>query len=144
MKKVGEYVLMGQIAGNTNMRFNLFDGLFTTGYRIKEFYLENSSPTDGAEAVAIISTRRKSVTVNWDWSDVTELAWAAFQAPTTNSAEKFYIRPDNVAIEDLFLMVYSTLDSRTFNYMIILEKMEFKDWDGAGILVENNSQAGST
>lgn len=142
MKKTGDYVLMGQIAGNSTKRFNLFDGKFTTGYRIKEFYLENGSPTDGAEALALLSTREKAVSVNWDWADVTELAWAAFQAPTTNSAEKHYVRPDNMAIEDLYLMVYSTLDNRTFNYMIILEKYEFKDWDGAGILVENNAQAG--
>ena len=142
MKKIGDYVLMGQIAGNSTKRFNLFDGKFTTGYRIKEFYLEEELPRTGTEALGLLSTREKAVSATWDWSDVTELAWSGYQAPTTNSAEKHYVRPDNMAIEDLYLNVYSSLDDRTFNYMIILEKYEFKDWDGAGILVENNAQAG--
>ena len=52
------------------------------------------------------------------------------------------IRPDNMAIEDMWISAYSTSESTDLNYEITLEKYSFADWDGAAILVENLSQAG--
>ena len=47
-----------------------------------------------------------------------------------------------MAIEDLWIGVYSTGDETLINYYMELEKWEFPAWTGAGILVENISQAG--
>ena len=52
------------------------------------------------------------------------------------------IRPDNMVVEDLWISAYSTSESGDLNYEITLEKYEFPAWTGAGVLVENLSQAG--
>ena len=141
-KKEGDLVIMGQMDGNSSRRFNLFDGKFATGYRVKRLVIENRSPTDAPEATGKLLTQSKSFSHLWNWNDPEEVAWAGFGAPTTNSAEKFYIRPDNMVIEDLYLQIYSSLDGRIFNFMIELEKYEFDSWDGAMTMVRNQSQSG--
>ena len=149
MKRVkgGRKVLSGQIAagtyqGNEN-RIQLFDGKFTTGYRIVEFKVMDSGPTGNYEMFAKISTEPKSTISAANFSDVQELAYAGWAI--TNSANGFegeLIKEDNMVIEDMWISAYSPSDNRKCNYYIVLEKYTFPAWDGAGILVENLSQAG--
>lgn len=145
--KAGRRVLRGQIDAGTYQgsenRIQLFDGLYTTGYRIVEFKVQDSSPTANYEMLAKLSTEPKSNISVTNFSDVQELAYAGWAI--TNSANGFegeLIVEDNMAIEDLWISAYSPSDNRTCNYYIVLEKYTFPAWDGAGILVENLSQAG--
>ena len=142
MKKIGRFVMMGQISGNTNKKFHLWDGTFKSGYRIVEFITQDSEPTTSTEHMGVLGTKQRSVSASTDWSDVTQLAWTQYQAPSANTHSETVIRDDNMVIEDLYLDVYATADNRVVNYKIVLEKYEFTDWTGAGILVENNAQAG--
>ena len=150
MKRVkgGQKVITGQIDGNTyggpDNRIHLFDGKFTTGYRITKFIIMEDSATASYEAVAKLCTEPLSNMSHWDWGDVRELAWASYNGPTTGvgwMGDSYIIRPDNMVIEDLWLSHYSTSDSRVYNYMIVLDKYEFTAWDGAGTLVQNRSQS---
>jgi hypothetical protein len=52
------------------------------------------------------------------------------------------IDPNNMAVEDLWLSTYSTIDTGSIQYQLTLEKYEFPAWDGAATLVKNQSQAG--
>jgi len=149
MKRVkdGKRILRGQIATGTYQgsenRIHLFDGVFTTGYRIVEFKVMDGSPTANYEIFAKVSTEPKSNISAPDFSDVQELAYAGWAI--TNSANGFegeLIMEDNMAIEDLWISAYSSSDNRTCNYYLVLEKYTFPSWDGAGILVENLSQGG--
>ena len=149
MKRVkgGRKVLRGKIAAGTYQgpenRIHLFDGKFTTGYRIVEFKVMDSSPTGNYEIFAKLSTEPDSAISTSDFSDVKQLAYAGWAI--TNSAAAFageLIVEDNMAIEDLWISAYSSSDNRQCNYYIVLEKYTFPAWDGAGILVENLSQAG--
>lgn len=150
MKRVkdGTRVLMGQITTGTyngsENRIQLFDGLFTTGYRIVEFEIAGDLPMAADDLSAVISTEPLSALGQWDWSDVQQLAWSS--ALSFGAASIFdhrtIIRPDNMAIEDLWINAYTSGEATEMNYKIVLEKFTFPAWDGAGILVENLSQAG--
>ena len=149
MKRVknGLSVLTGNIvAGSYNgieNRIQLFDGRFTTGYRVIDFRIAPRYPLNAGEWVSKLTTEPKSTIGEWHWDDVQEIAWAKYdQAGLFTGTEMSVIRPDNMAIEDMWISAYSTSESTDLNYEITLEKYSFADWDGAAILVENLSQAG--
>ena len=149
MKRVknGLRVLTGNIvAGSYNgieNRIQLFDGRFTTGYRVIDFRIAPRYPLNAGEWVSKLTTEPKSTIGEWHWDDVQEIAWAKYdQAVLFTGTEMSVIRPDNMAIEDMWISAYSTSESTDLNYEITLEKYSFADWDGAAILVEKLSQAG--
>ena len=151
MKRIkgGKKVVTGQVDANTYQgqenKIHLFDGKFTTGYRVTKFIIMENTPTGTYEAVAKLTTEPRSDISQWNWDDIREIAWAANFAPSTASGwmgDTNLIRPDNMVIEDLYISIYSTTDTTRYNFMIELDKYEFTAWDGAGILVQNNSQAG--
>tara|TARA_Y100000004_G_scaffold191426_1_gene250207 strand:- start:89 stop:547 length:459 start_codon:yes stop_codon:yes gene_type:complete len=147
MGKKGRRVLMGDLETGTynglENRIQLFDGKFTTGFRIVEFKIAPTGPTNPLEIISKISTEPKSNLAEWRWRDVKELAWASWNAPT-NSRHTLYvnIRDENMVVEDLWISAYTPGEGTTLNYEITLEKYEFPAWTGAGVLVENLSQAG--
>jgi len=138
----GDLVLMGQINGNTKKRFQLFDGKFTTGYRVVDFKIQDHASTGSYEQSALLSTTEKAVTLFWDWADIEQIGWAGFQAPNkeTQASEILMIRPGNMIIQDLYLSIYSTMDNRFINYYIELEKYTFEAYDGATYMIRNTSQ----
>ena len=150
--KAGRRVLMGQIATGTyngsENRTQLFDGLFTTGYRIVEFDITPVDVLDRHEIEAVLSTEPRSTLASWDWDNVQQLAWARWGvydvggAAVGTASLNTFIRDENMAIEDLWISSYTTDEATSMNYRIVLEKYQFPAWDGAGILVENLSQAG--
>ena len=143
--KKKDKLLMGVIDGNTyngsENRIWLFDGKFTTGYRIVEFSVVDKNPTTGVELIAKLSTEPKSNVTAWDWGDIEEVAWASFGAPNNNVPEVDFIRDDAMIIEDLWIGNYNGSDNREVNYRIKLEAYEFPAWDGAGVMVINQSQS---
>ena len=146
--KGGTKVLMGQITTGTyngsENRIHLFDGLFTTGYRIVEFEIAGDLPLAADDVSSVISTEPISDLGQWDWANVKQLAWSSALSFGAGSIfdHRSIIRPDNMVIEDLYINAYTTGEATEMNYKIVLEKFTFPAWDGAGILVENLSQAG--
>ena len=148
MKRVkdGIRVLTGQITEGTYQgpenRIHLYDGSSKTGYRIVSFKIAPVDPTTSAEIQAKLTTEPKSTVTEWHWQDIQELAWAYW------GADKYQdnysnLRENNMVIEDLYLSAYNSVtDNGLVNYEIILEKYSFPSWDGAGILIQNLSQAG--
>lgn len=149
MKRVkgGDMVIMGRLeASNSKTKFNLFDGKYTTGFKIKRFTICDSNPTADHEAAAKLSTVEMSVSAIWNWSNVEEVGWAVSNAPNDIgpllTPDQGLLRPDSLIIEDLYLACYNGSDGRKVNYYIELEKYEFTAWDGAANMVRNQSQAG--
>ena len=139
---------MGQIDTGTyngsENRIQLFDGKFTTGYRVTRLRVAPKSPASTAEYVFKVSTEPKSNIAEFNWQDVQEIAWATVMVPLGyGNGEQTNIRDDNMAVEDLYISAYTTSGSiLQVNYELVLEKYEFPAWTGAGVLVENLSQAG--
>lgn len=146
MKRIkdGLKILTGQITNNTyegsENRIQLFDGLFTTGYKILDFKVTPNVPSTAQEITAKLSTEPKSTVTEWNWSDVEEVAWgywASDQATLTSHYTN--IRDDSLIIEDLWISAGGA-DSQA-NYEIVLEKYSFADYDGAINMIRNRSQA---
>jgi len=147
MKRIpsGLKTLTGQITNNSyngsENRIMLFDGTFTTGYRILEFKVAANIPSAAQEITAKLSTNPKSTVTEWDWSDVEEVAWAFWASDqATLSADYSNIRDDTIVVEDLWISAGGADGS--INYEILLEKVSISAHDGAINMIRNNSQAG--
>ena len=148
MKKTGERrILKGRITMQTyngdENRIQLFDGKFTTGWRIEEFRIIPKSPQNQEEVLSIISTEPLTgVPSTFDFRSNTNLAYACWGVPNQAAFSTWELIVDgNMAIEDLWISCYTTGDDTDLNYYIVLQKYEFPAWTGAGVLVENLSQA---
>ena len=130
---------MNTYAGEEN-RLNLFDGKYTTGYRVVEFRICPRAPTQEEEVAAMLTTKvRGSVPSVFDFKYKAQVAYACWNNPNPAVASDWSLVVEgNMAIEDLWISCYTTGDDFWLNYYIVLEKYEFPAWDGAGVIAENN------
>tara|TARA_B100000459_G_scaffold146702_1_gene113685 strand:- start:974 stop:1447 length:474 start_codon:yes stop_codon:yes gene_type:complete len=148
MKKIGTKVVTGRINTNTYQgqenKIHLFDGKFTTGYRVVSFTVVPKIPSATYELTGKVSTEPLSTISEFRWDDVREVAWAGWNF-TNSSSDLVYenIREDNMAVEDLWVSVYFGGGTIEINYEIVLEKYEFHAYDGAAFQIRNKSQAGA-
>jgi len=140
--KEGRKVLRGIVGVNTyDTRLHLFDGRFTTGYRVVEFRIIPTEPQGTSEIQAVLTTKeRGSVPSAWNLSFKSHVAFAGWGFPIgSRYSETELIVDGNMAIEDLWLSCYqATGDDTEMNYYIVLEKYTFPAWDGTGVMAENN------
>ena len=145
MKRIkdGTKIIRGQTTTNTNLKIQLFDGKFTTGFKVVKFEVYENFPTTGKTMVGKLTLQPKTNYGFWIWSDDEEIAWASNNAPiNTRWGDFSLVDPQNMVIEDLYLNAYSDGESIAMNYYIELEKYNFTAWDGAAQMVKNQSQAG--
>tara|TARA_Y100000114_G_scaffold128133_1_gene125071 strand:+ start:186 stop:617 length:432 start_codon:yes stop_codon:yes gene_type:complete len=133
MKKIGEYTAKGNIAvsdtGGESKKIQLFDGRFDTGYRVREFIVMTNDPMfNNLEFTAKLTTRENNDRkFNWQQND--QIAWA-FGEDTVWL--KGIVDPENMVIEDLFIYAaINTTSDVNINYMIVMDKYEISDWQGA-------------
>ena len=142
MKKIGEYTMRGRIdADSDSNRILLFDGSFQTGYRVTDFIIASADPNDAAGDCNAKLTTEATTSHAWNWDDSTQIAWAVSENRVTSSPVfgRSIVDPDNLIIQDLFIQCESS-NAVTVNYMIIMEKYEITDWQGALGMVRNSSQ----
>ena len=131
--------------GGIENKIILFDGKFNTGWKIERFVITPTQPVATREIAAILSTEPKSSLGNWNFSDVEQLAWGSWSVPTGNNGTLFeLVDEENMAVEDLWIQSYTTGEATTMNYYIVLQKYEFTSYDGAAVMVKNQSQSGSS
>jgi len=143
MKKVGDTITMlGQVPVNTNgLELQLWDGSFTTGFRITQFVISIESPTGAYEAVGKLHTTPTTGSISqWDWGDTQEIAWAAYGTPTKAGQIYSLTDPDNLIIENLYFSCYGTSDADFINYFIEMQKYKMPEWRGALALTRNRAQ----
>ena len=145
--KGGTKVIRGQMTTGSEEKIQLFDGKFTTGYKVVDFQLMANRPTNGDEASGKLCTEPKTNYGFQNFSDVEEIAWYNLNTPYSSASNAIgnqhgIIDPDNMVVMDLFVNTYNQEEASLVNYFIVLEKYEFATWDGAGTMVRNRSQAG--
>lgn len=145
MKKIsgGRRVLRGKINLQTYLnRIQLFDGKFSTGYKLVEFRIIPKAPQNVEEGICVVSTEpHSSLPTTFDFSDNQNVAYAGWGVPNqTEYADWNLVIEDNMIIEDLWVSCYSTGDEEYFNYYMVLEKYDLTDWTGALTMVRNKSQ----
>ena len=146
MKKIGQYTARGTIneadtaAGNPQ-KIPLFDGSFSTAYRVIGFHIWGSDYGGSANPDCIgklskndIGTLSAGNFMRAD--DDNQIAWAWFGASTDaggSSSQDPIIDKDNLVVEDLYVYGRSVNTETTdpINYMVVMEKYEISDWQGA-------------
>jgi len=152
MKKTGTYTLRGQTDENESesgspKRIRLFDGKFSTGYRVTKFQIFGASFTGSSAFVigklATTNNLNTSTTNFMNAGDVRELGWSVSAGATDGGADIFadsVIDRDNMIVEDLFVYARGNNDTAPVNYYIELDKYEFPSPTGALTMVRNNAQ----
>lgn len=150
MKFLETRIVRGQHLGeNTFKRINMFDGDYTTGFKIVEFKVTTQNVKTAAQDLVA-----KLVTIDddetglrdgaiWNWEDNREVAWAssemrvAFSPAFTTST----IDDSAIIIEDMFF-TYGTVDTDDdpVNYYIKLAKYKLEPYVGSLNIVRNMSQ----
>jgi len=146
MKKSGPLLTMkGQCDLNARTRILLWDGKYTTGYRVVDFVITPVAPVGTYEYQAKLDTKPPGSSFTgtlWNWTSNTEIGWAVWGVPSNNQVnQNTFIDLENMVIEDLFIELYASTDIGAANYMLTLQKYEFAAYDGAAFLVANQSQA---
>ncbi len=146
MKLLGKYTVRGRIDSETIVSrttphyIQLFDGLFTTGYKVTKFIV---APYD-VDLTNIIVYSGKLMTIEtgnatfWDWADNREIAWSTFGFDANGIVSQFSgeIDSDNMIIEDLYLFAENNGDL-PMNYLIEFEKYDISEGRGAMTQVRN-------
>ena len=144
MKKIGEYTARGivseaQTENGEPQKIPLFDGRFDTAYRITEFHIWSSDMSSGGgpDCVGKLSKNAIGTTTAQDFfraDDDNQIAWAGSLGSSDSGLQTpdYIIDPDNLVVEDLYVYVRgATTNTRAINYLIIMEKYEITDWQGA-------------
>lgn len=143
MKMIGKYTTRGRLTETESeegpARINLFDGSFKTAYRVIEFYIWPSSvsSTQTSDLVGKLATSdglNDQAALFFNAEDGREIAWAGTGSDaldTWGQNSNMVVDPDNLIVEDLYVYVRGAIDAAPVNYMIVMEKYEISDWQGA-------------
>ena len=156
MKKIGQYTARGTVSEQDTIDGNphqipLFDGRFDTAYRVVEFKIWGTDYDGSANPDCIGKLSKNddgavapSVFMRAD--DDNQIAWATTaaggQSGTDGGFSESIIDPDNLVVEDLYVYVRSANATTTdpVNYLVILEKYEITDWQGALAMARDRAQ----
>ena len=143
MKKIGDYTIRGSINDGTIQKIQLFDGKFSTAYKVVEFVVFPQDALASASDVAgVLMTENTGVpSPLWQADLNTQIAWSSvWVAGTAASVAPFtIIDPDNLIVEDLYIHINNTSSDES-NYFIRMEKYDITEYQGALAMVRNNAQ----
>ena len=154
MKKIADLTMRGKIECASNSsgfteRLQMFDGRFNTAYRVTKFIVSTNAANAGSDCIGKLSAEEPADPADafWDWSNNTELAWAAFTMDATVTPGEGWatnnnlVDRENLIVQDLFITVRTRDISDPFvNYYIELEKYDMTDAQGALAMVRNRAQ----
>ncbi len=132
--------LRGQEVAGSVTKIQLFDGKFTTGYRLKRFLISPNDVLTSEATMARLLTTKQGHATTWNWSNNMQVGWATWNVPTASRNTVFsLVDEEAIIVEDLFIDMSGDADEQ-INYLIELEAVDFSDWRGALAMVQNRSQ----
>jgi len=156
MKKIGEYTARGVVTeaeteAGTPQKIPLFDGKFTTAYRITAFYIWGAdwSGSTKPDCIGKLSKNDNGVTGQVNFmraDDDNQIAWATTSGDIDSGVRGGFsesiIDKDNLVVEDLFVYVRTASSANTdrINYLIEMEKYQVTDWQGALSMSRDKAQ----
>ena len=152
MKKIGMYTARGVIdedktAAGTPQEISLFDGRFDTAYRVVEFHIwpGNINNSTNPDVIGKLSKNDDGVVSNvnfWRADDDNQIAWAGVTGGSDAINAPFkLVDPDNLIVEDLYVYGLTAGSTTTpINYLVIMEKYEISDWQGALAMARDRAQ----
>tara|TARA_R110001592_G_scaffold8998_1_gene48328 strand:- start:617 stop:1036 length:420 start_codon:yes stop_codon:yes gene_type:complete len=138
---MGELVtIKGQALAASVTRIDLFDGKFTTGYRLKEFNVMPRDITTREMVIGRLMTGDLPHSIEWNWDNNFEVGWSAYGVPLSDRFGVYNrVDEDVVIVEDLFIDMTGDT-GELINYLIVLERLTFPVGIGAMNMVRNMSQ----
>ena len=153
MKKIGEYTARGivletETVAGVPQKIPLFDGQFTTAYRVTRFQVWGSNVSgNGGYAFGKLSKNDTGATAEADFfraDDDNQIAWSQAGHSTSgysiSGMGDFIIDRDNMIVEDLYVYVHSNVSGLEINYLIEMDKYEISDWQGALTMARDKAQ----
>ncbi len=153
MKKIGSYTARGivteaETTAGEPQKITLFDGLFTTGYRVVDFKIWSADYNGSSQPDVIgkLSKNASGVTGATDFfraDDDNQIAWAASAGSGDGGlgfGEGPIIDLDNLIVEDLYVYARSTTAGVKVNYLVVMEKYSISDWQGALAMARDRAQ----
>ena len=145
MKKIGEYTARGSLDEEEIERITLFDGTFTTAYRVVGFDVWGATWNNSTNPDVIGKLSKNPDGVNAEVNfmradDDNQIAWAGMQGQDESGSQHFsIIDPDNLIVEDLYVYAL-TAGNQKINYLVRMEKYEITDWQGALSMARDRAQ----
>jgi hypothetical protein len=152
MKKIGMYTARGTISETETtsgdpQKIPLFDGKFTTAYRVIAFHIWGSDfgGLDNGELVAKLSKNEFGSTAADSFlraDDDNQIAWAGAGGSTAKWDQQVsVVDPDNLIVEDLYVYAHTTgTTGDAINYLVEMEKYSISDWQGALAMSRDRAQ----
>jgi len=155
MKKIGEYTARGIVTevdteAGTPQKITLFDGSFKTAYRVREFYIWGSDwgVSAGPDIIGKLSKNDLGITTSFNFmraDDDNQIAWASANGSTDQGGSTPFdnglVDPDNLIVEDLYVYARTAgTNTRAINYLVIMDKYEITDWQGALTMARDKAQ----
>ena len=156
MKMIGKYTARGIVSeadteAGLPQKIPLFDGKFTTGYKVVQFQIWGTDYGSGAnpDCIGKLSKNDDGVTSFSNFfraDDDNQIAWAQATGQTDSGGGGGFgesiVDPDNLVVEDLYVYVRSanTTDADPVNYLVVMEKYEIDDWQGALAMARDRAQ----
>jgi len=152
MKKIGEYVARGSIftdetglSDGTEVRVNLFDGSYTTGYKLVEFVIfgGDAASTDCSGRVTTQEGVPSGVNDFWNAGDNRQIAWSGANGATDIITYDSFslVDPENLVIEEVYVGIRTPHGTTNrINYYMKFDKYELPPYRGSLAMVENRSQ----
>ncbi len=134
-----EITIKGQALADTVTRIDLFDGLFTTGYRLTGIDIAPKTPRNTETINARLLTADLPHTDEWDWNNNFEVGWACWFRNSTSGLVYGRVDEDMSIVEDLFIDIGGSAGD-FINYKITMRKVTFPIGIGAMNMVRNQSQ----
>ncbi len=152
MKKIGEYTARGvcaEVGGfAVPVQIPLFDGRFDTAYRVVGFKIW-STDYGASSAPDVVGKLSKNDDGNTGGSnfmradDDNQIGWAASAGSTDGGlgfGEGPILDQDNLVVEDLYVYGRSSNSDAKINYLVVMEKYEISDWQGALAMARDRAQ----
>ena len=156
MKKIGDYTARGVVseddtANGNPQKIPLFDGRFDTAYRVVAFKIWGTdwSGTNNPDCIGKLSKNdvgSAGAATFMRADDNNQIAWATTSgdsdAGVRGGFAESIIDPDNMVVEDLYVYARSTnsVTSDPINYLVIMEKYDISDWQGALTMARDRAQ----
>ena len=153
MKKIGEYTARGivteaETTAGSPQKIPLFDGKFTTGYRVTGFRIWSSdySSSSKPDVIGKLSKNDDGSTASASFmraDDDNQIAWSCATGATDAGGDAFgevIIDRDNMVIEDLYVYVRTSASDVVVNYLVEMDKYEITDWQGALAMARDRAQ----
>ena len=152
MKKIGDYTARGIIsedetAAGLPQKIPLFDGKYSTAYRVVKFEIfpASFSSSSQPDCIGKLSKNEFGVTSNtnfWRADDDNQIAWSGTGGDIDSLLQQTnFIDLDNLIVEDLYVYARTRGDTgNAINYIVTMEKYSITEWRGALAMARDRAQ----